>query len=153
MKVLSVFISISSISLCFCGYQSYTVALDQVFLYNSTALDGFYNVTQMRIAKYNRTTFVLNFDGEIYFDVDETVFLQVEFYVSQFNNNQYQKSPFRVPKLTFCDFMKRLYVPWWQKDLKHTSNLPQFEPNEKPCPLKKVYFFSPKLLFMSIYVE
>lgn len=74
-----------------CTFLARTVRFDQVVLGNSTYLDRYYNLTQCRIAKYNRTTYVLNYEIEMFFDLDENVFVEAEIYKSFLNNNQYTR--------------------------------------------------------------
>lgn len=64
---------------------------ERIELLNSSYVEGLYNVSLLRISKYNRTTYALSFDGELLFDVTEDVKVKADFYHSRMNNNQYSK--------------------------------------------------------------
>lgn len=121
-------------SFCF-GQQLYTAQLDQAVYVNSTYVPNYINTTVFRVSKFNRTAFVLNWEFESFIDYDETVFYEVEAFTSRFNNNQYTKSPFRIPKMDFCAFLKGPYTNYFKEQAKETSNFPQEDPL---CPMKKV---------------
>lgn len=129
--------SYSYILIC-SGRQSYTLTLDQLKLCNGSSVEGYYKSKEARIAKFNRSTYVWNFDIEYFTDFDETFTMQADFYHSVFNNNQYTKSPFRIPKMNFCDFWKKYYVDKVMEELNGKSNFPLYKPNDPTCPLKKV---------------
>lgn len=86
---------------------------------------GYYNVSQFRAAKYNRTTFALNVKIEYFIDLDENVFVEVLTFVSRMNNNQFEKSPLRIPKMMFCSYLKGPYKRYMMSGFKNTSNWPQ----------------------------
>lgn len=124
-------------SWCF-AQKFYDITLDQVNLLNSSYVPGYYNISVLRISKFNRTTFVYNLEADILIDLNEEVFFEVEIYRSRLNNNQYTKSPARVPKLSYCEFLNTHYKKILMEGLKDTSNFPQLKPNENGCPQKKV---------------
>lgn len=140
MRYLLQLILISCIFYTIIAQISYTITLDQVKLLNSSYVPGYYNVTTFRVAKYNRTTFVFNFYGEILTDIDDAVFFQAELYYSRLNNNQYYLTPGRIPKMTYYTFLNKFYRNVLMEGLKNTSNLPQLKPNENGCPQKKVSY-------------
>lgn len=139
-KMRSVIATITIVYFCALVCQSqrlYTLKLDQAILVNSSYVPGYLNTTTFRVAKLNRTTFVVNEEYESFFDWDETVFIEIEAYVSRLNNNQYTKSPLRIPKMNLCQFLSGPYQKYIMEDLKGVSNLPQTAA-ECSCPLKKV---------------
>lgn len=118
--------------------QTYTIYFDQIKFHNGTALAGYYNFTTLRIAKFNRSTFVFNYEGELQTDYDETFSIEAEIFSSRLNNNQFSKTPASIPKMTVCDAVNRYYKVYGMKEIKDYSNLPQFEPGDKSCTFKKV---------------
>lgn len=120
---------------------SYETTYDQVVLESAPYVPGYYNMSQFRVSKYNRSVYVLNVKIEYFIDLDETVFVEIEVFRSQLNNNQYEKSPFRVPKMDYCSYLKGPYQRIMMDGLKNCSNFPQADDIEKNCLLKKVNFF------------
>lgn len=118
--------------------QTYTVHFDQIKFHNGSALAGYYNFTTLRVAKFNRSTFVFNYEGELLTDYGEKIAFQADIYNSRLNNNQYTKSPANIPRMTACEAMNRYYKTYAMKDLKEYSNLPQFEPDDDSCIMPKV---------------
>lgn len=122
------------------GAQTYTLTMDQFHLRNGSTVEGYYNAKELRIAKFNRSAFVWNMEVEYFVDFDELSSLKVDIYTSRLNNNQYVKSPFRIPKTNFCEFWKKFYVGMAMKSMEDKSNFPQYGPNDAQCPFKKVWF-------------
>lgn len=60
---------------------------DQIVLINSTNRAELYNFSSIRIAKFNRTTYVLNTMVEWFVDVDDSFEMDVTFYYNRLNNN------------------------------------------------------------------
>lgn len=117
---------------------SYEINFDRIELVNSSYLEGYYNISTLRIGKFNRTTYAFSAEFETFFEFNEKVFVEVEAYYNRLNNNQYQLSLFRVKKQSFCKFFELFYKNYTMSDFKNISNLPQYAPNEKVCPFKKV---------------
>lgn len=105
-----------------------------------------YNISEVRISKFNHTTPVLNFRGEIFVDIDENFEVEVTYHYNRLNNNQYNKMPMIIKKSKVCAILDKYYTKFLMMDLKNCSNLPQFEPSEKFCPRKKVELFSLKFI-------
>lgn len=118
--------------------QMFTLTLDQAFI--DIAKQDYINISQFRVRKYNRTTFVLNVELETFIDVGKTEFLEIEVFTSRLNNNQYTRSPFRIPRMNVCDFIKGPYATYFMKPMRNVSNFLQFEPNKPVCPWKKARF-------------
>lgn len=66
-------------------------------------LKDFYNIMEVRISKFNRTTAVLNFHGDLYIDVDKDFEVDVTYHYNRFNNNQYNKMPMGIPRMNACN--------------------------------------------------
>lgn len=114
------------------------VNLERVELINSSYVEGYYNVSSMRVSKFNRTTFVFSFEAELFVDITDEVTVQVDFYHSPLGNTQYTKSAARIPKDTICKHAEKYYKEWYMQQFKDISNLPQVEPTENVCPVKAV---------------
>lgn len=71
--------------------KTYTASMDTLELLTASYVPDYYNISVFRVAKYNRTTHVLNWDIELFIDLDESVSLEIQLYVSRLNNNQYQR--------------------------------------------------------------
>lgn len=108
---------------------------DRVELVNSTYYENHFNVTKFRIAKFNRTTYTLNLEMETFTDVDDTHEVDVSFYYNRLNNNQYSKSPMRVPRSTYCSAMGKFRPIIMAAASRNNTNL--FNSDESSCPLKK----------------
>lgn len=64
--------------LIYCEFiTSYEFIFDRVELLNSSYLEGYYNISLYRVNKYNRTTFVLNCELELFCDWDDTLFVEI----------------------------------------------------------------------------
>lgn len=114
------------------------IILDRIELVNTTYLEGFYNMSELRISRINRTTYVLNAQIITYFVLDQNWEIEVSFFRNRFNNNQYYKMPFRFPRTSACQVLDQYYVKYLQPGLKGITNLPQFKEGEHFCPIKKV---------------
>lgn len=121
--------------------------LDNVVLLNSTYMEGYYNLTQLHISKFNRTSYVLNFETTLYIDLDNKFDVEVLFHHNRLNNNQYNKTPFRVSKRSLCKTIDDYYT-LIESTLEEVSNFPLRKPAANYCPLKKVY-----ILFDSNYYQ
>lgn len=125
------------------------VQFERVEMRNATFLESFFNITTLRISKLNRTAYALNLDFELFRDYGEETSAEIELYYNRLNNNQYNKTPFRIPKQSICDLGKTYYKELVMKQLEDTSNLPVLGANDEFCPLKKVeqYKFFPMIFF------
>lgn len=114
------------------------VVFDHVDFVNATFVKNLYNVSMLRIDKFNRTMYVANTDVEIYVDVDEYFEVAVSFYFNRFNNNQYSKAAMRVRRDKLCTIIDKYYNKFFINDLKGHTNLPTSS-GEMKCPIKKVF--------------
>lgn len=138
MMRLSVLLWLFCVFMCFWdGIRSNEIQFDRIEL-NPLSLDGFYNASLFRIAKFNHTAYALNADGDIFTDVDQNFDIEINFYYNRMNNNQYIRSPLRVPKGSLCNTIEKYYRTYVMKYIQDYSNLPQYEPPATFCPLKQV---------------
>lgn len=112
--------------------------LDRLELLNATYAPGLYNFSEFRIAKFNHTTYVINAVVDTIIDLGEELSIEVAFFYNRFNNNQYQRTVMRVPKMKVCDAIERYYPIFMTEEIKKTTNFPEVIAGKKYCPLKKV---------------
>lgn len=136
--------------------KSFDVIFERVELLNSSYVEGFYNFSNVRIQKYNRTTFVLNLNFELFIDFDEDVFCEVTFSYNRFNNRQFALTPVHIKKQPFCNMTEGYYKRFVMLQVKDLSNFPQFELEEAPCPFKKViilHIFMSQMIIAILTIE
>lgn len=138
MVVLTSILTIFLFIIQFENISTTKIELDRVDFLNSTYLEGFYNITKLYISKFNRTSYV--YTGEIitYRDFDNKFDVEAMFHHNRFNNNQYNKMPFRLSKRSICKTIDE-YYSLVESALKDVSNIPLREPGANYCPIKKVY--------------
>lgn len=137
-----------------CGFiEPMELIFDRVELLNSSYLEGFYNVTQFRISKFNHTTHVFNTKFELFIDIDSDFSIETLSYYNRFNNNQYTKSLLRVKKTRLCDSMQKIYGTFSRDLDPKVSNFPRREYGQRVCPFKKVFYLINliKLVHQNIY--
>nr|XP_029733389.1 uncharacterized protein LOC115269116 [Aedes albopictus] len=101
--------------------------------------------TNFRITKFNRTCAVLNGTGELLIDLDNHYTFQIIFEHSRLGNNQFNRSPIRVPEQPVCEFMKGAYREF-QYMFVNTTNYPQVGP-EGLCPFPAGHYWNRNLVF------
>lgn len=152
---LSIFVLVIGIFASNCDVVTSNVAqFDRFDVLNSTFVEGLYNISKLRIAKFNRTAYGINFDIEFFFDFNDEYEFSTFFHYNRLNNNQYAKSILRIPKSNFCSWMGSVYPKYLMESFKTRSNLPQYDvKSEKFCPLKKVRneFILPKKYELKIH--
>lgn len=137
------------------NYQTIWMAemyFDRIELLNESYVEGLYKVNEMRITKFNRTTYVLNGEAEFYYVTNDSVKVEMSFHYNRFNNNQYAKSLMRVPKDSLCKIVEKYYPIISMQRMNNVTNFPIIEPGEKYCPLPKVCI--PKMYnFFYVYLH
>lgn len=114
------------------------IQFDRIEMLNATYAEGYYNLSEFRITKFNRTAYVWNAKADFFVDIDMDIKVEVSFFYNRLNNNQYTKSPMGLPKDTLCNFAEKYYRKSLMKQFKDYSNFPQRQPNEPICPIEKV---------------
>lgn len=118
--------------------QNTEIQMDRIELLNSSYIEGYYNVSEFRITKFNRTSYVWNMNAALYRDLDESIEIEVTFHYNRLNNNQYNKSPMSLRKDKFCNIAEKYYRKFIMEPMKDVSNFPQLKPEEPVCPVKAV---------------
>lgn len=81
------------IFISFCGnfenVESLDIQFDRVEMMNTSYLENRYNISVLRVAKFNRTAYPFNFEGEFFNDIHLDHYLEMKFYYNHLNNNQY----------------------------------------------------------------
>lgn len=111
---------------------------DRIELKNETYNSEYYNVSLLRIAKFNRTTYTLNLKIELLIDFNEEFEIGAAYFYNRFNNNQYTRSIIRIPKMNLCEGVEKFYPMAVTEAMKTKTNFPEVIPGKKWCPLKKV---------------
>lgn len=109
--------------------KGYSITFEQQNLLSPKFQEGLYKLTETRVNKFNRTTYVWNFDFEVYIDMDTSTYIQMQFYHKQLNN-EWDLSPFSMSNMTWTEYSVKHYRPMFMKYFKCCSNWPQFGPFE-----------------------
>lgn len=118
------------------------VFFDRVELLNASYVKDLYNVSTIRVNKFNRTTYVLNMEFEKYIEMNDKIQLEIKFYYNRFNNNQYTKSLIRVPKDSMCKTYDKFGPTIMAGTDETVTNLPYPRKlGEHFCPAQKVNFY------------
>lgn len=144
---LNMIVFSSFLTICLLIFQCENVSateiqLDRVELLNQTYMEGFYNLSEFRVTKFNRTSYVWNAEVEMFSDIDDKLKLEVTFHHNRLNNNQYNKSPMQISKDTLCNIAEKYYRKFIMNDIKDISNFPQLKAGEPVCPIVKVCILS-----------
>lgn len=114
------------------------VQFDQIEWMNNSYLEEYHNISKFRVGKYNRTTFGILFEGEMFNDDVENTFIEGNIYYSKLNNNQWNLALGHLKKMTVCNFIEKYYKELMMEDLKNISNFPQYAPDDISCKFPKV---------------
>lgn len=117
--------------------KSYVTKIDQMRLLNSSHLPNYYNLTKLTIEKHNESVSIVNFEGELFIDLDESVYIQVDMHHSKPNSMEYDQWSIHLPNMTICTYNLLYYKHFVMERLKNDSNFPQFGPDDSTC-IKKV---------------
>lgn len=114
------------------------IQFDNVLLQNTTYKEGVYNISVFRIAKFNRSSYVLNVEVDLIVDFDKDYQVEVAFYYNPLNNQQYTLHPFRVQTAPFCNISHKFYNTIYKENIEQYTNFPVTKSGVNNCPLKKV---------------
>lgn len=123
------------------GIFTTEIQVDRIEVLNSTYQKNLYNISELRVTKFNRTTYTINANFILFFDIDEKVTGDISLHYNRFNNNQYNKMPFELKKDTLCNHLSKFYKSFIMDLVNNCTNLLQYAPNEHICPIpSKVSF-------------
>lgn len=114
------------------------VQFDRIESLNSSYVEGIYNLTLLRVGKFNRTTYVLNCNFETFVDIDHNWEIEASYHYNRFNNNQYNKSPMRVARSSIPKIFDNFHEFIVTDALKNNTNVPFKRVNGEFPPIKKV---------------
>ncbi|KXJ77329.1 hypothetical protein RP20_CCG007845 [Aedes albopictus] len=97
------------------------------------------DATGFRVRKYNRTTSVLNGEGDIFDDLGDNYTSSLTLAYSRLGNNQFNEYPMKISKAKMCDFLNGPYQEY-QYLFKGYSNLPQIG-QDRLCPFPQGHYW------------
>lgn len=78
---------LSLICLTFVHFKNvvaFDIQFDRIELLNALFHENRYNISVLRVAKFNRTGYGINMDAEFFNDINDEHFLEVRFYYNRF---------------------------------------------------------------------
>lgn len=113
------------------------IQVERIELLNGSYVEGFYNISLFEAIKYNRTTYVLNLELELFVDEGQDQDqdkLEASFFYNRMNNNQYSRTPMRIPKSPICGVFRGASEIMTKDSIEKYTNFPVLN----GCPIKKV---------------
>lgn len=108
--------------------RAYTFSFDQIFILNNkTYVEGFYNYKELRVKRFNRTTYGLNAEFEIFYDLDDRVTVDYKLDIKRSNAHEYTTLIAPTDPETLPAMMNKYFTTYeslWRKMMKF-SNLPE----------------------------
>ncbi|XP_058839873.1 uncharacterized protein LOC131695406 [Topomyia yanbarensis] len=93
------------------------------------------NFSALRVRKFNRTTWVLDGEGELFVDLTDEYQASVTFAHSPLGNNQWNEYPMKISKDKLCNVFNGSYKEYQPYFIDYT-NMPRVE-EEWVCPFPK----------------
>ncbi|XP_058814410.1 uncharacterized protein LOC131678352 [Topomyia yanbarensis] len=79
------------------------------------------NFSGVRVRKFNRTTSILDGDGEIFVDVTDEYQIMLTMALSSLGNNQWNEYPVKIAKSRMCSFLNNQYKEYQEYFVESTS--------------------------------
>lgn len=120
--------------------QSYVMNVQRVELLNATLVPEYYRCETLRVSKINRTTYGFNMAGDLYSDINENSFFEVDSYHKRAPDQPYSKSIFHWERMSFPERIKSSYIVSKSviNKFQAYSNLPPLKSQEEPYIIPKV---------------
>lgn len=147
MIYLNLLVAIAALILCIQNIIALDIQFDRVELANASYVENRYNISVLRISKFNRTAYGLNMEMETFMGFVAGHSAEIRFHYKRLKNNAYTLSPAKITKQPFCDILNKYYQGYWMNQLATVSNFPQLKPDENICPLSKVRITDGNLCF------
>lgn len=119
--------------------KCHTISFDQANIVSPKYVEGSYRVTESRVNKFNRTTYVWNFAFETFVNLDFRSYIELQFHYKQLNN-EYEITPYSIKNMTMPAFSIKYYRLLFMKQFEGCSNFPQFGLTELTHTWPKVNF-------------
>lgn len=116
----------------------FTIQFDEVKLLNSTYLEGYYNISNLIVTKFNRSTFVFNADFELLMDSTEDFIMDITFYSKRRAGMNWSKSSYYFPKRSPCERLE-LFKSYRMNGY-NGSNMQPRQEDDGHCVFPKVCF-------------
>lgn len=124
-----------------CVYQLLIVVFateiqpDRVEVSESMYRENLYKFTEARVTKINRTTFTVNYEFVLFFDIDQNIEMDATLYFNRLNNNQYTRTPYGMKKESFCKLLDKYYYTFLKDSLKECTNYLDYVNETNPLPI------------------
>ncbi|XP_058839871.1 uncharacterized protein LOC131695403 [Topomyia yanbarensis] len=111
--------------------------ITEVHLDRFEQLNGFHiaNFSAVRVRKFNRTTAIMDGEGELFIDLNERYQFSLTVSYSTLGNNQWNEYPMKVSKDNVCKIMNGIYKDY-QSYFVESTNMPRVG-DEWFCPYPK----------------